>query len=232
MKTLCETQGNDDWWACKAGIPSASNFARIFQASKNKMSSSLDGYIAELLEDRKQQLPKYFTAQGRPITPDMTEAMKAMNDGLILEPLAREWYESETGATATQTGFVTTDDGRFGCSPDGLVEAAPCFCQGGEDCYKCGGRGISREGGVEIKIYDPAQHTKWCAAGVVPTQFLAQIHGSLIVTGRAWWDLVLWNQYLPGKIIRTVPNETTRELRVALEIFHGRYMAALDKGKS
>lgn len=205
MRVLCETQGDDAWWAAKCGIPSASNFARIFKAKTGGISASAENYIAELIEERSQQLPKYFTGQGRPITPDMTAAMIAMDRGLELEPKARAWYQTTVGKRVYTTGFVTTDDGRWGCSPDFLL---------GEDIVG------------EIKIYDDASHAKWIQKDTAPTGFLAQIHGQLLITGRPRHHLVLWSETQEAKIIETRPNDTTHALRVTLEVFWAKFQVA------
>lgn len=210
MKVIECEQGTPEWWAAKCGLPSASNFNRIFKAASRGFSSAAHAYIDELVEERRQQLPKYFTSQGRPVTPAMQAALAKMDRGLDLEPVARKWYEAQIGRRIYEVGFCTTDDGRFGCSPDALV-------------------GV--EGGVEIKIYEDGLHAKWCQAGLLPNQFAAQVHGSLLVTGRAWWDLVLYSETQESKVIRTWPDETTRELRVRLEQFHTLYLAAIQKAE-
>lgn len=208
MKIIEVDQLSPEWYDAKRGVPSASNFNRIFKAKSGGLSDSCDSYIAELVAEHDMMLPKVFSVQKRPITPDMIKAKEAMDRGLELEPKARSWYERMTGYRVYPVGFCTTDDGRWGCSPDGMIDP---------------------NGLVEIKIYGDEQHAKWAAAGVVPNLFKAQLHGQLLTTGRQWVDLVLWSETQESKIIRTVPDATTRALRVALEMFHTRYTAALLK---
>ena len=50
------------------------------------------------------------------------EPTEWMLRGTELEPEARSFYEFETGATVTEVGFITNDDGTAGCSPDGLID--------------------------------------------------------------------------------------------------------------
>ena len=45
----------------------------------------------------------------------------AMERGKRLEPLAVEQYSFTHDVEVRRVGFVTTDDGRIGCSPDGLI---------------------------------------------------------------------------------------------------------------
>jgi len=204
MKVLCQTQGDDGWWIAKQGIPSASSFHRIYAVASDKMSDGMDAYIAELVEDMKMQLPNFFTSQGRPIT-------KAMQRGHDMEPIARAWYEKEMGKQTHRVGFCVTDDGRFGCSPDFLL---------GDDV--CG----------EIKVYSDREHAKWLHYDALPAKFQAQCLAQLLITERPVHHFVLWSETQPSRIVRTFAAEKTtaeriRRLRVALEVFDGRYVAAL-----
>ena len=202
MKILNDTQGDDSWWTAKTGVPSASNFHRIYACATGRLSDGIDDYIRELIADRQCMLPKYFTSANKPTTP-------AMQRGVDLEPVARKWYaERVAPLNVYQVGFCVTDCGRFGASPD--------FMAGDDGCG-------------EIKIYDDAKHAKWVREGVLPSTFAAQVHGQLLITGRPWSDLVLWSETQECKVIRTEPNETTAKLRVALEIFHERLQKALTR---
>jgi len=55
----------------------------------------------------------------------------AMRRGHDLEPEARMEHEAQTGLFVERAGFVTTDDGLFGASADGLIDP-----KGGSE-YKC-----------------------------------------------------------------------------------------------
>ncbi len=108
--------------------------------------------------------------------------------GKELEAEAIAKYEFLTGETVERIGFCTTDDGRFGASPDGLV----------------GDHGL-----VEIKVLKAENH----AAAIlyyrkhkkVPTEYVQQTQGQMMVTGRRWADSVFYNPVLPMLIIRQEP---------------------------
>jgi len=122
----------------------------------------------------------------------------AMRNGRILEPASRRFYEFETNCDVTEVGFCMTDDGRFGCSPDAL----------------CGD-----EGGLELKNPKAATHVKWLVDGVVPAEYLPQVHFSLLVTQRQWWDFMSFYAGLPPLLVRVYPDEKTLKLAEALESF-------------
>ena len=134
-------------------------------------------------------------------------ATGAMRRGTALEPKARRMYEFEQSERVLQVGFVLSGCGRFGCSPDGLV---------------------GNDGGLELKNPAAGKHVEWVRAGVLPDDYKAQVHMSLIVTGRAWWDFA---SYLPGQdlfVVRTTPDAFTAKLRECLDLFWDRYQFALD----
>ena len=96
-----------------------------------------------------------------------------MERGNELEALARTVYEMETGNEVEEVGFIELDE-FTGCSPDGLI---------GED------------GGLEIKCLKDEKYFKVLLEGIetVLSDYIWQIQMCLYVTGRKWWDLVLYN---------------------------------------
>ena len=184
----CE-QGSVDWWLARKGIPTASQFDRILTPKTGKYSASAEEYICELIADGMM---------GGPPQGIEGYTSKAMQDGIDTEPEARRWYAFERDAHVQQVGFCLTDDGRFGCSPDGLV---------GDD------------GGLELKCPMLKTHIKYLSAGTLPAEYKCQVHGSLIVTERAWWDFVSYAPNLPPLLVRVEPDTFTEQLRAAMETF-------------
>lgn len=194
----CE-QGSMEWFQARRGIPSASNFDRIITPKTGKLSAQADDYICELIGELNT-----------PYLPEWAEnyTNKAIRWGEQTEQEARDWYTVDTGNQVRQVGFCTTDDARFGCSPDGLI---------GED------------GGLELKCPQPKTHTAYLLKGGLPDEYRPQVHGALFVTGRPWWDFASYSPGLPPLLVRVVPDDYTRALADALENFHLRYSAALEK---
>jgi predicted phage-related endonuclease len=92
--------------------------------------------------------------------------------GHAMEDEARDLYTFQTGASLQRVGFVR--NGAVGCSPDSLI---------GDD------------GGLEIKTKLPHLLIDVILKDKCPPEHVAQIQGTLWVTGRQWWDIVI---YWPG----------------------------------
>jgi YqaJ-like viral recombinase domain len=141
-----------------------------------------------------------------PAYPEVNDtATAAMRRGSLMEPQARWLYQCWANADVSPVGICLTDCGRFGTSPDGLV--------GDEGC-------------VEFKCPSPAVFAGYVLDGGVPSDYLPQVHGHLLVTGRQWCDFFA---YLPGRppfIVRVEPNEFTGKLRERLEEFDALYQPA------
>lgn len=95
----------------------------------------------------------------------------AMRRGHELEPEARMEHEARTGLLVEQAGFITTDDGVFGASADGLIDPS-----GGSE-YKC--------------FLDPARLRPILLEGDI-TEVRDQAQGCMWIGGRAWWHVGLY----------------------------------------
>jgi hypothetical protein len=191
----CE-QYSDEWWRVRRGVPTASEFGNILTPKTAQLAAAHTGYIYRLIGDTFDL--------NYPRKDDVATA--AMRHGTLMEPEARRWYEFETAQPVRQVGFCTTDDGAFGCSPDGLV---------GED------------GGLELKNPAPQTHVRYLFEGNLPAEYRCQVHGQLIVTGRAWWDFVSYCPGLPPFLFRVFPDDFTDKLRAALAEFDMSYRSML-----
>lgn len=196
IEHLCE-QLSDEWWELHRGRPTASSFSKILTPKTCKVSAQAEDYICELIASKYAiDLPRGGFEN------DHTR------NGINTEPEARRWYEMECGEDVRQVGFVTTDDGRFGCSPDGLV---------GED------------GGLELKCPSGKVHVAYSLVGGLPDEYKAQVHGCLVVTGRSWWDFCSYHPGLPPLRVRVTRNSYTDLLQRELDTFWGRYQDKLNQ---
>lgn len=93
-----------------------------------------------------------------------------MERGHALEDDARQQFAFEHAVEPVQVGFVRR--GRVGCSPDSLI---------GED------------GGLEIKTALGHIQMERIHRGALPSEHVAQVQGSMWVTGRQWWSFVSYS---------------------------------------
>ena len=162
-------QGSQEWLDLRLGIPTASQFHRIITPKTMKPSSSIDDYIHELIAE---------WATGGPLDEDANTSL-FMDRGKLLEADAVAWYEFEHDTTVDRVGFCTTDDGRVGCSPDGL---------------------IGDVGGLEIKCPGLKNHIAYLL-GDPAEKYKCQIQGGLWVCEREWWATLSYNPELPNKFV-------------------------------
>ena len=105
-------QGTEEWFAAKAGRPSASNFSRIITTTGEPSKQQQD-YLYELAGER---------IVGRQ---EQGYTNYAMARGVELEADGRALFEFLHGVELQQVGVVYRDDEkRVLCSPDGLLEGA------------------------------------------------------------------------------------------------------------
>lgn len=103
-------QQSDEWFAIRRGVVTGSIAAVAREKLKNGTPSK-----ACVLKARDLARER---VGGKPLGIFTNEAMRL---GTSEEPKAREAYEDRTGFMVEEVGFAYTDDGRFGCSVDGIV---------------------------------------------------------------------------------------------------------------
>jgi putative phage-type endonuclease len=103
-----------------------------------------------------------------------------MDRGVELEEAARMTYELEY-EKVEEVGFIEMDE-HCGCSPDGLV---------GDD------------GGVEIKCVNDVNFFKLMVDGekAIESKYKWQVQMCMLVSGRKWWDLVVYNPNFEKNLI-------------------------------
>lgn len=168
MITIDCVQGSPEWHEARLGIPTASQFHRVMTPKTMKLSSQAEGYACELLAE---EMLGHALDDG---------ASGFMDRGTQLERSAFEFYEFNRDVHTERIGFITTDDGRAGCSPDRLV---------GDD------------GGLEIKCPSAKVHVSYMLSQDADA-YRCQVQGALWITGRAWWDWLSYNPELAPVLIR------------------------------
>lgn len=197
MKIIDCEQGSHEWHMARLGLPTASNFNRILTSKTLKYAAGAETYRNELLAE---------TLTGSPL---ITFESYWTERGHEQEPKARMSYEFLRGVEVERVGFITTDDGKVGCSPDSLV---------------------GFDGGLELKCPAPHTHVGYLLApDSLVDEYRHQVQGCLYVTGREWWDLVSYYPGLEPVVVRVEPDpEYQRKLDAALTTF----LADLDAAKA
>lgn len=103
-------QGSPQWFAARAGLPTASEFATV-------MAKGKDGGVSLT---RKTYMHKLA---GEIITGDPMESYSNgnMERGKVMEDEARDWYAFDRDIEPHRVGFIINDRVRAGCSPDSLI---------------------------------------------------------------------------------------------------------------
>lgn len=183
-------QGSQAWFDLRRGLPTASCADKLLTPT-GRLSAQSEGYLNALLAERAG-----FADEPMEPTPWMLR-------GIELEPQARAMFELEKGLTVEQVAFVTTDDGRAGCSPDGLIDDV----------------------GFEVKCPRCSTHIGYLRAGALPPYYRPQVHFSMAVTGfERWWFM----SYFPGLdplIVLVERDEYTEKVAAALGEFCDRLNA-------
>ncbi len=196
----CE-QMTIEWIRLHFGIPSA---------------AALDQLLTPNFELRKGDMPASYVfkkvaevIQNRP-TIDLSTSSFMMEQGMILESEARPWFELEYDKKVKTVGFITTDDGRVGCSPDGLI--------------------LNDECGLEIKCPSAPVHVKYLVNGVLPKEYAAQVLGSMFVTGFQKWIFVSYRRGFPALVLEIQRDEKAMSMiRAAVNQFHADFDRAMDR---
>lgn len=168
------TQYSTKWIELRTGIPTSSQFHRII-TTKGKPSTSAEKYLFELLAER---------CMGHPVEEYMSPWMKR---GGEMERQAVLEYEIQTGIETETVGFITTDDGRIGTSPDRLV---------------------GTEGLMEIKCpRESIQMEYLVQEGTSYGEYKSQVQGQLWITERRFVDLLAFHPDLPECLIHIERDE-------------------------
>jgi hypothetical protein len=136
---------------------------------------------------------------------------RATEQGKLLEDEAVCFFQMEY-EQAKLGGFIVGDDGRCGCSPDALV---------GDDS------------GLEIKCPNAETHVRYLDEGKLPNDYVAQVHGSLYVSGRKSWHFLSYHRGLPPFHLLVERDESIMEkIRSVLSGFYTQYDATFARLKS
>jgi len=119
-----------------------------------------------------------YKLAGERVTGNTEDGYKgaSMQRGNELEPSARQFYQMKTGSKVDEVGLCFPDeDKKYSCSPDGII--------------------LEDKKGLEIKCPELSAATEYLYKGKLPTKYVVQVQGSMLVTGYEAWDFM---SYYPG----------------------------------
>lgn len=198
MKIHDVAQGGVDWSILRSGKVTASEMdALVTPRGKIKDGAGLKTYLYKKVAE---------AWLGGPLA---ELNIWDMEQGHILEEFARPAFALETGLDVSTVGFITTDDERAGCSPDGLIGSTA---------------------GVEIKCPHVDTHIGYVLDGVLPKDYVLQVQGSLWVTKFPKWYFYSFCRRMPPLILEIEPDpEIQKSIGIAVAEFLERFDEALDK---
>ncbi len=200
MKIHAEvSQGHIDWFKLRMGIPTASELGNL---------------LTPEFELRKGEMPKSYAyskvAEAWSGKPLITTGNWNTEQGEILEGEGIPWFELEYDKKVKTVGFITTDDGRCGCSPDGLI--------------------LNDECGLEIKCPSAPVHVKYLVNGALPKEYAAQVMGSMFVTGFKKWIFVSYRRGFPELVLEIQRDEKAMSaIASAIDSFHAAFDHAMER---
>jgi hypothetical protein len=199
MKVHHVKQGSGEWATLRLGIPTASELdALVTPEGKLRTGQGPRSYLVKKICER---LLGFATGGGS----------WATEQGSILETEALPWFEFTQGVTVDRVGFVTTDDGRFGASPDGLI-----------------GKGD----GLEVKSYQPEHALAVLLDGEVPKDHTIQIQACMHVCEAGKWWFLSYSRQWPPLLLRVERDEKIQKaIAEALKVFNASFDEALEKVK-
>lgn len=136
---------------------------------------------------------------------------KAMLKGIETEAEAVAYYELTRGVDVQPVGFVLHESERYGASPDRLVGS---------------------EGLLELKCPLPSSHVSYLLENNLYQDYMQQVQGQLLVTGRKWCDLMSYSRGLKPLIVRVERDEAfLSKLQSIIETFCNELEKTVEKIK-
>ena len=177
-------QGSDEWLQARCGLLTASEFSLILTPTLKIADNPKSR--AHCWEIAAQRITNYV--EPRYIS-------DAMLRGHEDEILARDAY-SRHFAKVREVGFVTNSKWGFtlGCSPDGLV--------GDDGMIECKSRGQRFQVQTIVEHYEN---------GAIPEDYILQMQGAMLVTGRKWCDLISYSGGLTMATMRVEADSAVQD---------------------
>lgn len=188
MKIYNIEQGSHEWLSHRLGIPTASMFHKIMTPKTMKLSTQARGYAFRLIAE------KLLNESSTPL-----DSLEWIARGKELEPQAVRMFEFEQEVKTAPVGFITTDDGRMGATPDRLIEG--------------------HAAALEIKCPAPATHVEYLVDGF-GADYMPQVQGQALIGEFDWVARYSFHPAMPPLLTKTYRDSAYIEaLKAALDEF-------------
>jgi YqaJ-like viral recombinase domain len=200
MKFHNVPHGHINWFRLRMGRVTASEMGNLLTPEfKPRTGEMFRTYLFSKLAELWRGKPLIHTGSW------------ATEQGQVREEFAIPFLALEKEWKIDEGGFIETDDGKAGCSPDGIV---------------------GREFGVEVKCPEPVSHVRWLIDGVLPKDYIVQVHASLFVSGFDKWVFMSFHNDFPPLILEVRRDEAIiAKIGEAVKRFHEQLNEAKEKMK-
>lgn len=194
MKIHTMEQRTPEWDAVRTGKITASVASKMVTPT-GKPSTQAQGFIGRILaEELGLQEPESFVGN------------EWMDRGVVNEDESRLWFQVETGLKVEQCGFIESDDGLSGFSPDGII-------------YTTGSDSIQDVIPLELKNPKPSTHIGYLIDGELPKEYKAQCHFAMVIAEAPYMYFMSYCPGLKPLIVKVERDDYTLAVEVALEKF-------------
>ena len=154
----------DDWFEKRLGRLTSSRFGDMMQKGRAKD----DKFGTACKKYINEKIAEILTGQGSSFSSQATDW------GTDLEPEAIAFYQDKTNNIVDYDSKRFVEFGEYaGGSPDGLIDD---------------------NGAIEVKCpFNSINHIETIRTNEVPKQYVHQVQGHLMVTGREWCDFVTYD---------------------------------------
>ena len=157
-------QLSSEWVEFRLGKANSSRVFDLLPGKRGNYLASRKRYMMEVLAERLTGVQQEFFVS------------KAMEHGVIKEPIARSTYEAITGNIVNECGsFDHPTIPKFASSPDGLT----------------------LDGGIEIKAPETITAIEYLATGVIQARYMVQMQCQMMCAGLNWVDYIVFDDRLP-----------------------------------
>lgn len=213
MKIIQCEQRTSEWYAARqACLTTASDIGAWI--TKNDQRSK-DARMKRICEHLAAMVPKdAWQLQQEEKEEKAMQYNIPVQRGNALEERARACYSELSGHHVSEIGFITTDDGLFGCSPDGL-------------CHREGwvSDSVDWSHGTELKCPWPSTHVDYLLTGTLPDEYVHQVHASMAISGLRRWDFLSFCPGFPPMKIVVEWGSVTDEILGGMDRFRAEYRA-------